>query len=53
MNNYCAYPIENVPTFFNQSYQVNTKKEENCYPTQEYKEECTPDVMYGYHKPLN
>tara|TARA_B100000963_G_C22262518_1_gene509112 strand:- start:92 stop:358 length:267 start_codon:yes stop_codon:yes gene_type:complete len=53
MNNYYTYPIENAPNFINQSYQVNTTKEENCYSTQEYKEECTPNVMNGYHKPLN
>jgi hypothetical protein len=32
---------------------ITTKKSNNCFPTQGYKESCQPDVMYGYHKPLN
>ena len=53
MNNLCFYPIENsITSFINKDYQVKTSKEKNCFPTQEYKEECSPDPMYGYQKPL-
>ena len=54
MNNYATYPIENESTsFINRRYQVNTKKEKQCLRTQSYKEECKPDPMFGYHKPLS
>jgi len=53
MNSYAEYPINNANAFFNKDYQVSTKKEKNCFPTQEYKEECSPDPMYGYQRPLN
>ena len=52
MNTYAEYPINNANAFFNKDYQVKTSKEKNCFQTQEYKEECTPDAMYGYQKPL-
>ena len=53
MSSYAEYPINNANAFFNKDYQVNTKKDKNCFPTQEYKEDCSPDPMYGYQRPLN
>ena len=53
MNTYSEYPVDNSTTsFINKNYQINTKKEENCLQTQEYKEDCSPDPMFGYQKPL-
>ena len=53
MNTYSEYPVDNSTTsFINKNYQINTKKEENCLQTQEYKEDCTPDPMFGYQKSL-
>ena len=52
MNTYSEYPINNANAFFNKDYQVKTTKDKNCFPTQKYKEDCTPDPMYGYQKPL-
>ena len=53
MNNYYLHPVENSKSFINNSVPLKTEKEKNCFPIQEYKESCEPDVMYGYHKPLN
>ena len=52
MSSYAEYPINNANAFFNKDNQIDTKKDKNCFPTQEYKEECSPDPMYGYQKPL-
>jgi len=53
MNNYFPVPVKNADTFFNKNYTETTSKDKNCFPTQEYKENCSNDVMFGYHKPLN
>jgi hypothetical protein len=55
MNDYFEYPITtNAPTsFINRDYSVSTTKEPKCLETQQYKESCDPNVMYGYQKPLN
>jgi len=52
MSSYAEYPINNANAFFNKDNKIDTKKDKNCFPTQEYKEDCSPDPMYGYQKPL-
>ena len=54
MNTYFEYPINNATTsFINRDYTVSTTKDKGCLQTQEYKEDCTPDPMFGYQKSLN
>ena len=52
--NHFEYPLVNASTsFINRDYSVSTTKDPKCLDTQEYKEECTPDPMFGYQRPLN
>ena len=54
MNTYFEYPINNATTsFINRDYTVSTTNDKGCLQTQEYKEDCTPDPMFGYQKSLN
>ena len=53
---YYQYPIKNSPfTSKSNNNQLFTtdKGGNNCFPTQGYQESCQPNVIYGYHKPLN
>jgi len=53
-NSFADYPIGNSSTsFINRNYTISTTKDKECLQTQGYKEDCTPDVMFGYQKPLN
>ena len=48
------YPFSNALFTKNNGFKEPLfTTDRSCLPTQEYKENCKPDVMYGYQKPLN
>tara|TARA_B100000214_G_C23669810_1_gene491399 strand:- start:59 stop:319 length:261 start_codon:yes stop_codon:yes gene_type:complete len=49
--NFSSYPIQSPPFYKNKT--VNVNKEVNCIASSNDKKECNPNVMNGYHKPLN
>ena len=50
--NFSLYPIQDSD--FHKTGEITlSKPEKNCLKLQGYNETCSPNVMNGYHKPLN